>query len=268
MTVQIAYEKFANKTVRTYTVNGKKYYSVTSILDSTKGEDPPALKQWKKNLGYQEAERIKNESAKIGEIVHYYCLQNFKENSKYPMHQDIPEFITNGNTTIDKLVIYKIYLNVAKLLFQDFLKVWKDRIEIVNIEFLVVNTKIGYAGRCDFAFILDNKYRCIGDIKTGKAVYEHYPLQIAAYANGDKPIANLGGNPERFFILRIHPYHPDHDPLGIQTRYKGPHWDFVEIQPNFEMFKARVKYFRSIQQQVKTLLSPKEQENAEDILFG
>jgi len=52
------------------TPNGEAYPSITSIL----GRQPkPAIKAWKKKVGEKEADRIINESTKIGTGVHDLC---------------------------------------------------------------------------------------------------------------------------------------------------------------------------------------------------
>ena len=59
---------------RTYDIHGVRLPSVTSILSRTK--DQAFLKNWKAKVGKEEAERIKNESAKRGTSMHKY-LENY-----------------------------------------------------------------------------------------------------------------------------------------------------------------------------------------------
>ena len=78
---------------RHYLFDNNKLPSVTSILQATKSEEDKAtLENWKKRVGYVEANKIKNEASARGSSMHLHIemfLKNrvnesfFKENEKY-----------------------------------------------------------------------------------------------------------------------------------------------------------------------------------------
>ena len=62
---------------RTYDVDGSRLPSVTTILRATK--DQSFLTKWKKRVGYEEAERIKNYSGKRGTAMHKFIEKYIQE---------------------------------------------------------------------------------------------------------------------------------------------------------------------------------------------
>ena len=63
--------------LRKYFLNDSKLPSVTSILQATKSEEEKAsLENWKKRVGYAEANKIKNEASNRGTSMHSY-LEDF-----------------------------------------------------------------------------------------------------------------------------------------------------------------------------------------------
>ena len=68
------YEQINGHGPRTYDVDGNRLPSVTTVLGQTK--DKSFLYKWIKQKGEEEAERIKNESAKRGTSMHKY-LENY-----------------------------------------------------------------------------------------------------------------------------------------------------------------------------------------------
>ena len=62
--------------LRKYFLNDSKLPSVTSILQATKSEEEKAsLENWKKRVGYVEANKIKNEASNRGNSMHSYIEQ-------------------------------------------------------------------------------------------------------------------------------------------------------------------------------------------------
>ena len=214
-------------------------------------------------------------------MIHYnfsqhYCKENFR------LTQEIPEFILT--TPVDDFLRdYAPYQEIAKPLFEHFFQKYDHRIEMLAVEFLVSNSKYRYAGRCDLLFRLDGRV-VLGDIKTSKAIYEDYSLQLGAYGNCDQFSQGLYPTPQDYMIIRIHPYKRGSDPLKIQInpditwitkkgemRYRGwdhpgPHYEFKSIIPDFPAFLKR-------RRQLSFMLEQQEKEqagfaNPEDELFG
>lgn len=86
-------EKFDYKSLkRTQTTEGERRYvtptgalpSVTTVLDKTKTEEQKqSLDNWRKRVGYEEAQRIVTESANLGTIMHKH-LECYIEGSDRP----------------------------------------------------------------------------------------------------------------------------------------------------------------------------------------
>ena len=78
------YVKFGKETIdgsRKYaTPDGEKLPSVTTILDATKSEESKqALNEWRKRVGYKQAQKITTEAAGRGTRMHKYIEDYIKE---------------------------------------------------------------------------------------------------------------------------------------------------------------------------------------------
>ena len=84
-------EKFPYSEIKRKRVEGKRLYdtesgflpSVTTILSATKPEeDRKALQEWRNRVGSAEAQRITNEAANVGTLMHGY-LEDWLKNDSY-----------------------------------------------------------------------------------------------------------------------------------------------------------------------------------------
>ena len=152
-----------NQGARTYNVHGIRLPSVTTILAKTK--DQSYLTNWKRKVGYAEAERIKNYSSKRGTAMHKF-IEKYLQKSGYkdftpigqeaePMAQKI---IETGLNTVAEYYGSEVTLYYPGL----------------------------YAGSTDL-ICLHNEMETIVDFKQANRPkkeewIEDYYLQIAAYA--------------------------------------------------------------------------------------
>ena len=66
--------------MRKYLFADQKFSSVTSILQATRSEEEKAaLENWKKRVGYKEANKIKNEASSRGTSMHFF-IESFLRN--------------------------------------------------------------------------------------------------------------------------------------------------------------------------------------------
>lgn len=177
----------------TESINGKRYYkfennkfpSVTTIIGEF--SDKEWLKDWRKKVGEEAAERISTFSANRGSVMHqmleYYLEYNGDKSQKLKYTQDkIVEYVeaegyTKREYDIGRGLFNKIYSSGTL-----------DRIKkILYIEETLYSTKYGgYAGRCDAIFLNHDNKIIILDFKTSKKEKSHkdikgYYLQISAY---------------------------------------------------------------------------------------
>ncbi len=219
-------------------LNQRELPSVTSVLAMTHRVNW-GLIQWRKKVGFVEAERIRKESARIGELVHYYALQEFVAKQGF-LSQEVPSFLERAAT--EELAKYGGYLSEALRLLKGFLAEYQDRLEVVNVEFVVSNLEMGYAGRVDCLAWLDGELVVI-DIKTGKTIYPDVNLQLGAYLNTPQ-VTFEGQRPEKCLVWQIHPYTAQNDVLKIQSTYVGSFIQLSEVKADYAGFLARLKAFR------------------------
>ena len=146
--------------------NGRKYKindtvslpSVTTILSKT--ADMTHLDEWAAAVGHDEAERIRNESSKLGTGIHQ-CLEDYIHGKPV-----IGQFMA---TTLAKVIIKNGLANVS---------------EVWGVESALYYGGL-YAGTCDLIGIHKNT-PCIIDFKNSRSVkkiewVDSYRAQIAAY---------------------------------------------------------------------------------------
>lgn len=152
-------------TGRTYFTPDGAYPSITTILGAT--ANTYYLDAWRKRVGEEEAERIRQSAADRGIIVHKYLERYWnQENIFSDLLQETSDvqYLTHN-------LIKATQKNVTKVYAQE-LALW--------------NKHIGYAGRVDMV----GKWRgddCIIDFKTSKkkkylSNIRDYYLQVAGYA--------------------------------------------------------------------------------------
>ena len=149
---------------RYVTANGESLPSVTTILDATK--DKSHLDAWVKNVGQEEADRIKNEAALVGTHMHG-CLERFIKHR--PIEVPTSWLAVRG---------YRMAMALAEKFFPDLDEVWGTEVPLYYPE--------RYAGTTDLAAVFRGKTSIL-DFKQANRMkkrdwIEDYFHQLAAYA--------------------------------------------------------------------------------------
>ena len=152
--------------------------TITGLLNK------PYLVKWANNLGLEgiDSSTYTDEAAKIGTLAHA-MVQADLQKEKLDMNQ-----------------FSKTQIDLAENALISFYE-WKNRHEIVPLqcETPMVSEKNRYGGTIDCYCLLDGVPTLL-DFKTGKAIYEEYFVQLAAYRN----LLEESGLPvQRCQILRI-----------------------------------------------------------------
>lgn len=146
------------------TVTGESLPSVTTVLDATK--DKSHLDAWVKNVGEEEANRIKNEAAMVGTHMHG-CLERFIKHR--PIEVPTSWLAVKG---------YRMAMTLAENFFPNLTEVWGSEVNVYYPQ--------KYAGSTDMAGVYRNK-SAIVDFKQANRMkkrdwIEDYFHQLAAYA--------------------------------------------------------------------------------------
>lgn len=146
------------------TAAGESLPSVTTVLDATK--DKSHLDAWVKNVGEEEANRIKNEAAMVGTHMHG-CLERFIKHR--PIEVPTSWLAVKG---------YRMAMTLAENFFPNLTEVWGSEVNVYYPQ--------KYAGSTDMAGVYRNK-SAIVDFKQANRMkkrdwIEDYFHQLAAYA--------------------------------------------------------------------------------------
>ena len=175
-----------------YKVNGTVVPSVTTVLSLL---SKPMLVKWANNLGLQGIDSTKyvDETAKIGSLVHER-IEAFLSGFEVDLSDYTPNQIEASHNGFGK-----------------FMKWYQENnFEAIMTEHQMTSSVHMYGGTCDCYGVKDGKYILL-DFKTGKAIYDEYFVQLAAYVNmlfeEGKPVdkvilLRIGRNEEEGFEFR------------------------------------------------------------------
>ena len=200
----------ATKAHQRYKVDGVAVPSVTTILGLM---SKPMLIKWANNLGLQGIDSTKyvDETAKIGSLV----------------HERIEAYLSNF--TLDMSDYTPNQVEASHNGFNKFLKWYEENdFQVIATEHQMVSEVYKYGGTCDCYGIKDGKYVLL-DFKTGKAIYDEYFVQLAAYVN---MLLEEGKSVDKVILLRI-------------GRNEEEGFDFREIDVN-DLMGARWEIFLSL----------------------
>ena len=152
--------------LRKYFLNDSKLPSVTSILQATKSEEEKAsLENWKKRVGYAEANKIKNEASNRGTSMHSY-LEDFLK----------------GRANESFFESNEKYKNMAKEIIE---KGIRDKLEVIYGMESTLHYPNKYAGTADLIGIYQGKEAIIDFKQANKPkkvdYIQDYFLQLGAY---------------------------------------------------------------------------------------
>ena len=152
--------------LRKYFLNDSKLPSVTSILKATKSEEEKAsLENWKKRVGYAEANKIKNEASNRGTSMHSY-LEDFLK----------------GRANESFFESNEKYKNMAKEIIE---KGIRGKLEVIYGMESTLHYPNKYAGTADLIGIYQGKEAIIDFKQANKPkkvdYIQDYFLQLGAY---------------------------------------------------------------------------------------
>ena len=220
-----------------YIVESKKWVpSMTSVLGIL---PKPGLDIWKAQFTATQYADYMLFVQRLGEAIHYQVadcmLQYFgTDEAKAKATQEVPAFIYTAPAT--ELALYQTYLLVTAEMVRQFIYIYQNRIRLLDIETFCYNKELGYGGRFDLLFeIFENGrwVKCIGDIKTSKALYPTVPAQLTGY---QLALASMNTyHAERLYELRFHPSYDEPDDLG---------WEMVILKQDIPLLtKARDDFY-------------------------
>lgn len=158
-----------------YDIDGAWYPRVTRILEI---KSKPALYRfYGKMSSFAEGERIKQQSAVEGTMVHE-AVENIFLNRTAPVPPTIEASVAA---------------------FKNFIKENKIHVDAEYVEKRLASHEHRYAGTIDAIALIGGKLGIL-DIKTSQEIYRDYNLQTAAYLYAMKPVVK---NLETRWILRI-----------------------------------------------------------------
>jgi len=147
---------------RLYAVDGTKLPSVTTILGATK--DQSALDAWKKRVGEEEANRIKNEAALIGTEMHLVIEKYIQGEGYLNLSETGAKARKMAHTILKKC--------------NDITEVWGNEVSLAYPE--------KYAGATDLVAVANDKPTIFDWKQTNKPKrdewVEDYKLQLGAYS--------------------------------------------------------------------------------------
>jgi len=138
-----------------YIIDGKEYIRVTRVLDVIA---KPELYRWIGKYGWDYCEGVKDKRASFGTRV----------------HKEIQNYLTGAEVWVDSVEMQK-----TLSLFTSWVN--SHRVIPDSLEFRVKSDSFMFGGTCDFIGGFDDK-RTLIDWKTSKYVFDHYKLQVVAYA--------------------------------------------------------------------------------------
>jgi hypothetical protein len=176
---------------RHYEVNGKPYPSVTTVT-SRHPEKKKGLNDWEKRVGPEEAERIRNQSALLGTVVHHRILNEYSITPLPKPETDLSHAYDGIMTDVETC-----------------LSMW-DRLdfEVESMPFIeerIVSHEHEYAGTYDM--MTDGT---VVDLKTSPAFRGSHKWQIAAYFYAIRELSEYP-DPSNAAIIKLHP-DPERNP--------------------------------------------------------
>lgn len=151
-----------------YTVDGVAYAGVTSVIGSVIRK--PELERWMMRVGLAEAERVRNEAADFGTLVHAIAFLQAEE---------VPSIAMGDEHTADTAPQVDAFM------------AWLEETiaEVYATELMVAHEGYRYAGTLDMLCrFKGDKVPTVVDLKTGKGVYAEMRYQSAAYREAVLPL--------------------------------------------------------------------------------
>jgi ATP-dependent exoDNAse (exonuclease V) beta subunit len=153
---------------RVYNINGEALPSVTTILQATETEEKKKiLEQWKKRVGAENADRIRDQAANRGSVLHR-IVENYITDTK---HLDLTDLGQEAHKMADILIQSAIDERLS---------------EVWGVEPYLAYQGL-FAGQTDLIGIHDGKITVCDHKNSNKPkkkewLHDSYRIQLAAYA--------------------------------------------------------------------------------------
>lgn len=215
---------------RHYTIDGKDYPSVTSILQYY----PKSEGFWRWKFTNPDSKKLFEDAGEYGTNVHKTIEKTFRKYLNLSEYLDLSE---NERKSVD--------------LFTQWITNLQDthKVEIIDVEKMVINKEEGYAGTIDLIVKIDGQLWIV-DIKTSKSTWITQELQLSAYKHAlesinKEPIDLMFDkeNPRPYFTHK-----KEHDinyKLALlHINHNLDNYEFKEVEDKFELFLAVFKIFK------------------------
>ena len=153
---------------RVYNINGEALPSVTTILQATETEEKKKiLEQWKQRVGAENADRIRDQAANRGSVLHR-IVENYITDTK---HLDLTDLGQEAHKMADILIQSAIDERLS---------------EVLGVEPYLAYQGL-FAGQTDLIGIHDGKITVCDHKNSNKPkkkewLHDSYRIQLAAYA--------------------------------------------------------------------------------------
>lgn len=193
-------ERYTLPEGRVYTDGDELFLpSVTTVIDQQ--PEPEGIKYWKKKYdgtnGKDHWREILQYKSNRGTMIHYRLLNEFEDGDMFGRNEEdsTEQLKLEGNW--DR---YQSDLTYAEDAWEEIKKVRGIGPDsVLDVECFVTNVSVGYAGQFDLLYVDDDSNIVLGDLKTGKGIYDKYKMQLVAYENA------LNLDVDRLEVIRIYP---------------------------------------------------------------
>lgn len=181
--------------------------SVSTVLNER--AVPQALQNYLQNTPEEKKKEKKFYTQNRGTLIHYNCLSQLVDEEFWSDDEQDSEDCLRGIKEHDETGLTGDYETWQE--FQDdrewAMESWRliRRLydihpeNVIDVELFVANTDVGYAGQFDLLYVDGDGNTVLGDIKTGKHVYDKNLIQLVAYANA----VNI--EVDRLEVIRMNP---------------------------------------------------------------
>lgn len=224
-----------------YFLDGKPMHGVTSILRVIA---KPALIQWAANMAVDfistnldlsmTAEQIK---ALFDDAKKAHARKKEDAGEKgSDVHETIENLIKLAIKTTDGRIVAWEKTGNSQL---DNFVGWarENDVRFLESEKRVYSESAWYAGTCDLVFEMDGK-KYIGDVKTGRAIYPEYYLQMAAYQNA---LEEMGEHTDIHGAVVINLKKTGGIEIGMNYDYQGNKLAFLGFLTGYKQLQALTK---------------------------
>lgn len=211
-----------------YLVNGKRYVRITRAMQYI---PRPYLEKWREKIGDVEADRIRDETAGLGDLIHY--TTELHDLGMIP--------------ALNALMNREPWLLPYRWSWKEYTGKYVK--EIVWVEKVVYSEELGVAGRLDRLWLYRGDESCtIADVKSTKSLGDHIGIQLLFYKKAVEETVRREGLPEYYIPKRtvvIHlpgPREGDEEEGRVfeRVRMKEYEWEKYEeaLRECVEMYRA------------------------------